>query len=92
MGYSSQGRKESDTTEQRQQTVSCTGSDLGGCSSILKYEKKNLKIRVDIAICLTDLLRCTPEANNVVNQLYSNEIFKQTNKLKCGSTTATAQP
>ena len=36
---------------------------------------RRVSMTVDIAICLTDSLCCTPEANNVVNQLYTNENF-----------------
>ena len=63
-------------TKQQQQTLSCTGSVLGGFGSILKYEEKNLNIKIDMAMCLTDSLCCTLETNNVVNQLYSNENCK----------------
>ena len=36
---------------------------------------------MNIRICVTELLCCTPKTtHNIVNQLYSNKIFKKTNK------------
>ena len=50
-----------------------------GNYSILCNELYGIRIekRVDICICIADSLCCTPETNNMVNQLYSNKKLKK---------------
>jgi len=47
------------------------------CLYIMTYMKEEAKKRADIYKCITDSFCCTAETNNIVNQLYSNTIFKK---------------
>jgi len=40
--------------------------------SVINYNGKEYKIRIYICVCLTELLFCTADWHNIVNQLYFN--------------------
>ena len=41
-------------------------------NKVLNYNGKEYKIRIYICVCLTELLFCTADWHNIVNQLYFN--------------------